>query len=212
MGKTSFMRTKLTIAAGFIIAAAMVPCGLCGQGKAPEASHSSTVSASGSVTQDRNYTIGPEDVLDVDVWKQPDLSRKVPVRPDGKISLPLLGDIQAAGKTPTELGDSIEKELHKYVSDPQVTVIVTAINSQRIYVLGEVNRPGPEDLYPDMTVLQALAAAGGFTQFADRKKIYILSHDNAKEERHPFNYKAAIRGDQAKQSVVLRPGDTIIVP
>ena len=185
---------------------------LHGQAQAPAAESRSAVSPHRAATQNKNYIIGAEDVLDVDVWKQPELTRSIPVRPDGKISLPLLGDVQAAGMTPMDLGNSIQESLRKYVSDPQVTVIVTAINSQRIYVLGEVNRPGPEQLYSNMTVLQALSAAGGFTQYANRKKIYILRNNGAKEERHPFDYKAAVRGDPGLQAFVLRAGDTIIVP
>ncbi len=206
------MRSKVIIVVGLMITVFTSSYSLHGQGQAPVARGRSAVSSHRAATQNKNYIIGPEDVLDVDVWKQPELTRSVPVRPDGKISLPLLGDVQAAGMTPMDLGNSIQESLRKYVSDPQVTVIVTAINSQRIYVLGEVNRPGPEQLYPNMTVLQALSAAGGFTQYANRKKTYILRNNGAKEERYPFDYKAAVRGGPGSQAFVLRPGDTIIVP
>src|SRR5271170_8013470 len=114
-----------------------------------------------SATADPNYVIGAQDVLDVNIWKEPDVSRVVPVRPDGKISLPLVNDVQAAGVTPSELAATITAALKKYVNDPQVTVIVTQINSRRVYVVGEVARPGAFPLLPDMTVLQALASAGG---------------------------------------------------
>src|SRR5579863_7280534 len=120
-------------------------------------------SVSYSVTPDANYLIGPEDLLDISVWKEPDLTRTVPVRPDGKISLPLLNDVQAAGQTPTQLATHVAESLKRFVTDPQVTVIVTAINSQRIYLLGEVTRAGAYPLLPGMTVLQALSSAGGLT-------------------------------------------------
>ena len=158
-----------------------------------------------------DYVIGPADILDIDVFKEPDLSLRVPVRPDGKISLPLLNDVQAAGLTPTQLADSIQHLLRKYVTQPQVTVIVIDINSKRVYLIGEVNRPGAIPMLPQMTVLQALASAGGFTDFANLKKIYILRGEAGKQHRLFFNYKEAIRGDM-RQNVVLKPGDTIVVP
>lgn len=206
------MRMKTSLTIGLIAVVLTVPSLTMGQVHSSSASTRSTGSSVKAATQDKNYKIGPEDVLQIDVWKQPNLSLSVPVRPDGKISLPLLGDIQAAGVTPVELGNSIQKMLRKYVSNPQVTVIVTAINSQRVYVLGEVNHPGPVTLYPNMSPLQALSAAGGFTQFAKRNRVYVLRRDGKKEERYKFNYKAAVRGDSAGQAIVLRPGDTIIVP
>ena len=126
-----------------------------------------------SATADPNYVIGAQDVLDINVWKEPDVSRTVPVRPDGKISLPLLNDVQAAGLTPAQLAAQITESLKKYVTNPQVTVIVTTINSQRVYILGEVTRPGAFPLIPGMSVLQALSSAGGFTQFAKVKSIFV---------------------------------------
>jgi polysaccharide biosynthesis/export protein len=163
-------------------------------------------------TADPNYVIGPQDVVDVSVWKEPDLSRTVPVRPDGKISLPLLNDVQAAGLTPGQLGAQIATNLTKYVTNPQVTVIISQINSQRIYILGEVARAGSYTLLPDMTVLQALSDAGGFTAFANSKKIYVLRQDNGKQQKFPFNYKDVIGGKNASQNIALKAGDTIIVP
>lgn len=165
-----------------------------------------------AATDNPNYVIGPQDVLDIDVWKEPELTRSVPVRPDGKISLPLLNDIQAAGLTPTKLADEITAGLKKFVTDPQVTVIVSAINSQRVYILGEVTRPGAYPLLPDMTVLQALSSAGGFTQFANTKKIYVLRDDNGKQQKLPFNYKDVINGKAQQQNIVLKAGDTVVVP
>lgn len=162
--------------------------------------------------QDPNYIIGGQDVLDISVWKEPDLTRSVPVRPDGKISMPLLNDVQAAGLTPSQLAAQITESLKKFVTNPQVTVIVSAINSQRVYVLGEVNRAGAYPLLPQMTVLQALSSAGGFTQFANSKKIYVMRTENGKQEKYPFNYNAVIKGKQSEQNIVLKPGDTIVIP
>jgi len=163
-------------------------------------------------TDDPNYVIGPQDVLDISVWKEPELTRPVPVRPDGKISMPLLNDVQAAGKTPLQLAIDITTGLKKFVTDPQVTVIVTTINSQRVFILGEVNRAGAYPLLPDMTVLQALSSAGGFTIYANLKKIYVLRAEAGKQVKHPFNYKDVLAGKATDQNIVLRAGDTIVVP
>jgi len=163
-------------------------------------------------TEDPAYVIGEQDVLNVNVWKEPEVSRTVPVRPDGKISLPLINDVQAAGLTPTQLGMAITEKLRKFMAEPQVTVIVTAINSQRIYIVGEVNRAGAFPMLPNMTVLQALSSAGGFTQFADLKDIYVLRHQDGKQVKFPFNYKDVIKGKSPEQNIFLKPGDTIVVP
>lgn len=157
-----------------------------------------------------DYTIGADDTLRVTVWKEPDMSVMLPVRPDGKISIPLLDDVQAAGLTPMQLAASIKEKLKKYISDPRVTVVVTAMNSQRIYVLGEVLHTGTMPLLPHMTILQALSSAG-FTQFANLKGIYLLRTENGQQEKQRFNYKEALKGD-SQQNIVLKPGDTIVVP
>jgi polysaccharide export outer membrane protein len=166
----------------------------------------------GAVPTDPNYVIGPQDIVDISVWKEPDLSRSVPVRPDGKISLPLLNDVQAAGLTPVQLGEQIASNLTKYMTNPQVTVIVSQINSQRIYILGEVARAGSYTLLPDMTVLQALSDAGGFTPFANTKRVYVLRQDSGRQQKFPFNYKDVISGKDPSQNITLKSGDTIIVP
>jgi polysaccharide export outer membrane protein len=174
---------------------------------------SSSITATERVAAaDPNYVIGAQDVLDISVWKEPELTRTVPVRPDGKISIPLLNDVQAAGLTPTELATQITESLKKFVTEPQVTVVVTQINSQRIYILGEVLRAGAYPLLPGMTVLQGLSSAGGFTQFASVKKIYVLRKDNDKQEKLPFNYKDVIGGRHIEQNIALKAGDTIVVP
>jgi len=156
------------------------------------------------------YLIGPEDVLHVAVWKEADLSATLPVRPDGKISLPLLNDVQAAGMTPQQLSDSLTVKLKKYISDPRVTVVVTAINSKRIYVNGEVLHSGAMPMLPNMTVLQALSSAG-LNQFAKTKGIYVLRNENGKQQKLPVNYRKLIKGD-IEQNYVLKTGDTIVVP
>ncbi len=157
------------------------------------------------------YVIGPEDVLHVAVWKEAELTATLPVRPDGKISLPLLNDVQAAGLTPRQLGESVTDKLKKYIADPRVTVVVTQINSKRVYMVGEVTHTGPISMLPNMTVLQALSSAG-LTQFANTKGIYILRMENGKQQKMPVNYRKLVKGEQMDQNYVLEPGDTIVVP
>ncbi|HXY13198.1 MAG TPA: polysaccharide biosynthesis/export family protein [Terriglobales bacterium] len=163
-------------------------------------------------TVDPNYSIAPEDVLIIDVWKEPEISRTVPVRRDGKISLPLLNDLQAAGLTPTQLGSEITEKLRANIIHPQVTVIVAQMSSLRIYILGQVTRGGAYPLVPDMTVMQALSIAGGFTPFANLKKIYVMRAENGTDKIFPVNYREVIRGRQMEQNIRLKPGDTIVVP
>lgn len=158
------------------------------------------------------YKIGPQDVVRIDVWKEPDISRTIPVRPDGKISLPLLGDVQAAGLSALQLGESIRDGYKKFINSPQVTVTVNEINSRRVYVSGEVGHPGALPLLPNMTALQALTSSGGFTQFAKTKNIYILRTEEGKQVKHPFNYKDVINGKKPEDNILLQPGDTIVVP
>jgi len=165
-----------------------------------------------AATSDPAYTIGPEDVLDISVWKEPDVSRVVPVRPDGRISLPLINDVQAAGLSPQQLAGSVSEKLKKYLNGPQVTVIVTAINSQRVFVVGEVLRAGAFPMLPGMTVLQGLSSAGGFTTFADVKKIHVVRMRNGKQVEIAFNYRDVLKGDNSEQNIKLEPGDTIVVP
>jgi polysaccharide biosynthesis/export protein len=163
-------------------------------------------------TTDPAYVIGPEDVLDINVWKEPDMTRVVPVRPDGKITLPLINDVQAAGSTPQQLASSVTDKLRKFLTEPQVTVIVTQINSQRVFVIGEVLRAGAFPLVPGTTVLQALANAGGFTTFANVKKIHVMRLVNGKHTELPFNYREVLKGDNPDQNIKLEPGDTVVVP
>ena len=163
-------------------------------------------------TGDAEYVIGAEDVLQINVWKETDISGSVPVRPDGKISLPLLNDVQAAGLSPVQLASEISQRLKQFITEPHVTVIVTAMNSRRAYVMGQVTRQGVVPLVSNLTVLQALSSAGGPVQFANTKKIYILRTEGGELKRLPFNYDAVIRGKNPEQNINLKPGDTIVVP
>jgi len=158
-----------------------------------------------------DYVLGADDMLHITVWNETNMTETLPVRPDGKISLPLINDIQAAGLTPMQLRESITEKLKKYIADPRVTVVVTAMNSRRVFVSGEVLHTGAMPLLPNMTMLQALAAAG-FTQFANLKGIYVLRLENGKQVKLPFNYKEVIKGNHPEQNIPLRPGDTVVVP
>ena len=161
-------------------------------------------------TPDQEYHIGPQDVLQIDVWKEQEITRTIPVRPDGKISLPLLNDVQAAGLTAMQLSANIREGLTKYINNPQVTVTVTQINSRRVFVTGEVAHSGALPLLPGMTALQALSSSGGFTQFAREKSIYILRSENGKQVKIPYNYRDVVKGKV--EDVPLQPGDVIVVP
>ena len=159
------------------------------------------------------YLIGPQDMLTVNVWKEPEVSQKLPVRPDGMISLPLIGDVRAAGLTPVQLEEAITAPLKKYMSEPQVTVIVTEVRSKTFNIVGQVVKPGYYPLDRQLTVLDAIALAGGFKDFAKTKKIYVLRSDaSGKQERLPFNYKDVIKGQNTQENIELQPRDTIVVP
>jgi len=155
------------------------------------------------------YRIGPEDVLQVSVWKNMDISRSVVVRPDGKISLPLVNDVQAAGLTPLELRDVLTKKLADYMPTPEVSIIVSDIKSFKVTVIGEVPRPGRYELKGWTTVLDVLALAGGFTQFASRSSIVILQSDGKSVKRIPFNFNKVASG---QENFYLRNGDIVLVP
>ena len=160
-----------------------------------------------------SYIIGAEDTLSVYVWKEPEMSKTVPVRPDGMISLPLTGEVKALGLTPVQLQDVLAEAMKKYISDPQVTVVVEKIASLSFNIVGEVQKPGYFPLTRRMTVLDAVSLAGGFKDFAKSKKVYVLrTTADGKEVRLPFNYKQVIKGENPQQNIELHPGDTIVVP
>jgi polysaccharide export outer membrane protein len=170
-------------------------------------------SPSGIATDDATYVIGVEDVLLISVWKEPEVSRVVPVRSDGKISLALVGEVTAGGKTPKELKVEITEKLKSFISEPEVTVIVQEMRSKKFNVMGMVTRPGSFPLNGSMTVLDALAVGGGFRDFAKKKAIYVLrKKTDGTDERLPFNYNDVIKGKNSQQNVRLMPGDTVVVP
>ncbi len=199
---------------GFLLTiATLVPAVLCSaQNHGPAATvPAAAASASSPAASSDTYVIGGNDVLTVTVWKEPTLSGSMLVRPDGMISLPLLGDVQAAGLTPLRLADQITIKLKKYVQDPNVSVVVSQIHSKVIYMIGEVAKPAPVEMTPDMTLLEAISSAGGLTEFANKKKIYILRDEGGKRLRIPVHYKQALAGNLAFD-LPLKPGDTIVVP
>jgi len=169
--------------------------------------------ATGSNAEPPAYRIGPGDILQIDVWKEPDASTpSVTVRPDGRISLAMIGEVQVAGRTPAELKAMLSEKFGEFIRGPRVTVTVRDVNSQKIYLIGEVRREGLLRLAGPTTVLQALAEAGGITDYAKRKRIYILRIVNGAQVNLPFDYDAVVRGQKVAQNVMLVAGDTIVVP
>jgi len=199
--KTRWLLTIVLALAGWIIAAD------------PAFSQDKAVQGLSARSQSTEYRIGGGDVLEIATWKEQELTRRdVLVRVDGKISFPLLGDIAAAGMTPVELTETIQKGLTKYVTAPVVTVTVTNPGSQRVYVLGEVARTGEYPLTKNLTVLQAFALAGGFTQWASKDEIILLRKDGLKEKIFKINYKDIVKGRDVENNLILQANDTIVVP
>ena len=171
------------------------------------------VEATATKAHDDSFVIGNDDVLAINVWKEPDVSRSIPVRSDGKISLPLVGEVQATGRTPLKLEQEIAARLKNYIAEPEVTVIVQQINSQKFNILGMVGRPGSYSISNSATVLDAIALAGGFRDFAKQKAIYVLRQNaDGTQTRLPFNYKEVVKGKNPAQNIKLQPRDTIVVP
>lgn len=181
-----------------------------------DASAPSATSGTGSVQSghDSHYVIGSDDVLSINVWKEPDLTQKeVPVRSDGRISMPLIGEVTAAGLTPLQLERDLTTRLRAFLTVPDVTVMVVQMNSQKYNVLGRVKKPGSYKLAGTTTVLDGIAQAGGFEDFAKEKAVYVLRQNpGGGETRIPFNYKSVVRGEHPEQNVRLEPNDTIVVP
>ena len=178
---------------------------------APAAGTSSVQSA--NKLRDASFVIGNDDILSINVWKEPDITRIIPVRSDGRISLPLVGELQAAGRTPPQLEQDIASRLRNYIAEPEVTVMVQEIHSQKFNIMGQVVKPGSYSLELATTVLDAIAAAGGFRDFANQKHIYILRQNpSGGESRIAFNYKNVIKGKDPDQNIKLQPRDTIVVP
>ncbi len=158
------------------------------------------------------YRVGEGDTLQVSVWKEPDLSKTVMVRPDGMVSLPLIGEVKVIGMTSSEIKDLVTSKLTAFVVSPLVTVEITEIRSRRIFITGEVVRPGLYPLAGPTTVLQLIAQAGGLTPFAKRKSIVILRQENGHPAKYPFNYSDVVHGRAPEQNIALAPGDTVVVP
>jgi polysaccharide biosynthesis/export protein len=172
-----------------------------------------TLAQSAKKPHDSSFVIGNDDRLSINVWKEPDISRSIPVRSDGRISLPLVGELQATGRTPLQLEQDIATKLRNYIAEPEVTVMVQEIRSQKFNVLGQVVKPGSYSLEVATTVLDAIAAAGGFRDFANQKGIYILRQNaSGGQSRIAFNYKNVIKGKNPQQNIKLEPRDTIVVP
>lgn len=183
-----------------------------GGASAPAASKGMAPAIPGGVATPLDYVIGPDDVLIVVFWREKDMSSEVTVRPDGKISLPLINDVQAAGLTPDQLRLRLTEGATKFIEEPTVTVVVRQINSRKVFVTGQVNKPGPYALSGQMNVLQLIAMAGGVLEYADAKHITIMRTENGKPVSYPFNYKDVIKRKNLKQNIDLKPGDTIVVP
>lgn len=199
---------------GWLVAQA-VPAKLTDESKLVDTPSAQPATAAEGATKphDNTFVIGNDDVLAINVWKEPDVSRSVPVRSDGKISLPLAGEIQAAGRTPLKLEQDIAATLKSYISEPEVTVIVQQINSQKFNILGLVNKPGSYVITNSATVLDAIAIAGGFRDFAKQKAVYVLRQNaDGSQTRIPFNYKDVVKGRNPSQNIKLQPRDTIVVP
>lgn len=181
--------------------------------RAPAAPDAGKMDKAPAGTSNDSFVIGPQDVLGISVWKETELSRSVPVRPDGKISLPLVGEMEASGLTPKQLETKLTEKLTAYITNPAVTVMVLEVKSQRFNIVGEVSRPGTYQISPAMTVLDAIAVAGGFRDFAKISKIYVLrAKADGTQARLPFNYKSVIKGHHPEQNIEVSARDTIVVP
>src|SRR5262245_37283264 len=198
--------TVRTFVAGVLLGSGVIAPALAGA-QAPVAA--SPERDAGRSTAPDTYRIGPEDLLQITVWKNNEITRQALVRPDGKISLPLVNDVQAAGLTPLELRAELTRKLADYMPSPEVSVIVLGVNSFKVSIIGEVSRPGRYELKGWVTVLDALALAGGFTQFASRARIVILQSDGKTVKRIPFNYNKVAEG---QENFYLRNNDIILVP
>jgi polysaccharide export outer membrane protein len=212
---------KLNALQALLFAAALIIAGVQpgqaqeaagGNSAAPTSAAQSDMGASNKA-HDEKYIIGNDDVLAISVWKEPDLTKAVPVRSDGKISLPLVGEIQATGKTPLQLERDITEKLKSFITTPEVNVIVQQVNSRKFNILGEISKPGSFPLTASTTIMDAIAIAGGFRDFAKKTGVYILRKGpDGRETRLNFNYKSFIKGKNSDQNIRIEPNDTIIVP
>lgn len=214
MTTTSFYRTVIALLlAPFLFTSAGYPAIQHGPAAPPTKSLSSPGSPAIQASQERTYVIGDGDVLGINVWNEPDFKQSLPVRSDGKITLPLIGSIQASGRTPSQLESAIATALEAYIHHPNVAVMVLKINSRKFNILGRVAKPGSYPLSGNITVLDAIAGAGGFTPFAKKGHVYVLRKSpDGKETRIRFNYKQVIKGKHPEQNILLKPQDTVVVP
>jgi polysaccharide export outer membrane protein len=180
--------------------------------QANNATAPTAVAVPAGVPTPADYVIGPNDVLTVVFWRDKDISGDVVVRPDGRISVPLINELQASGLTPEQLRQQITTAAAKFVEDPTVSVVVKTINSRRVFITGQVGKPGEYPLSGPTTVLQLLAVAGGVHEFADSKNITIVRSENGRTVAYPFNYKDVLKRKNLKQNIELKPGDTVVVP
>jgi polysaccharide biosynthesis/export protein len=208
------MELHKTSAAAFALAAVIVvPVGAQqAVAQAPPPVAETSVPAAASVALPAGYLIGPDDLLSIVFWRDKDMSAEVVVRPDGKISLPLLNDLQAAGLTPDQLRARVIEAATKFVQDPNATVVVKEIRSRKVFITGMVVKGGPFPLSGDMTVLQLISQAGGLQEYADSKNIVIIRKESGQEEYFKFNYKEVLRQKNVQQNILLKPGDTVVVP
>jgi polysaccharide export outer membrane protein len=195
-----------------VLALALTFAGLTGSGTAQARQRVPSPTSAATVTVPPDFVIGPEDVLGVMFWREPDISGDVAVRPDGVITLPLLGDIKAAGLRPEQLREQIEAAADKYLTDANVTVLVRQINSRKVFITGEVTTPGPYPLTGPRTVMQLIALAGGVTEYADTENVSILRQEQGRTRALKFNYKDVAKGKKLEQNIQLQPGDTVVVP
>jgi polysaccharide export outer membrane protein len=170
------------------------------------------VTAVASVPLPEGYLIGAEDVLSIVFWRDKDMSADVVVRPDGKVSLPLLNDVEAAGLTPDQLRAQLVKAASKYIEDPNATVVVKEIHSRKVFITGNVAKPGTFQVIGDLNVLQLIALAGGLQEYADSKNVLIMRNENGRQQSFKFNYKDVTKQKHVEQNILLKPGDTVIVP
>lgn len=198
------------LALGLTLLPASSPAQTPAPSSATQSTGRTTTRAATARWNEQDYRLGPGDKLRVEVYKQEQLSQSLQIRPDGKITLPLVGDVPAAGSTPLELRDTLSAALKEYVQNPVVTVIVQEALAAQVHLIGEVASPGTQVMSSGTTVLQALARAGGLREFADRRKIHILRVTGTRTEKIPFDYRKALKGEI--EPVYLQPGDTIVVP
>lgn len=202
----------LVVISSFLVG--QVPSAAQSDPASPETAVTGSPTAAGAIRpHDSTFIIGNDDLLSISVWKEPDLSKSIPVRSDGKISLPLVGEVQASGRTPLQLEQDISAKLQSYITAPEVTVIVEQVNSKKFNILGEISKPGSYSLSLAPTIVDAIAAAGGLRDFAKKTGIYVLRENgDGKQTKISFNYKDFLKGKHTEQNIKLEPRDTIIVP